>query len=150
MYLFNSKSRLNCENEEEQLQHENEINSFFSKLSSLPDYECALLRKYQDKYHAKLPQRVIPTTLHQISEDLDGEDLKNGIDIVIDNEYFIIVAYGSGYTTKNGESGMDTVALKILPYNDDRDFLNITAAILNGNSVTVAKEQFETSPHLFS
>ena len=102
MYLYNTKSRLNCENEEEQSQHENEINSFFSKLASLPDYECAVLRKYQDKYHENIPQRVIPTTLHQISEDLEGEDLKNGIDIVIDDEYFILVAYGSGYTAKNG------------------------------------------------
>ena len=150
MYLYNNRSRLNCETEEDQLQHENEINSFFSKLASLPDYECAMLRKYQDKYHKSIPQRVIPTTLHQIAEDLEGEDLKNGIDIVIDDEFFVIVAYGSGYIAKSGESGMDTVALKILPYNEDREFLDITSAIVNGNDVTVAKEQFETSPRLFS
>ena len=150
MYLYNSKSRLYCKTEEEELQHENEINFFFSKLTTLPDYECALLRKYQDKYHENIPQKVIPTTLHQILEDLEGEDLKNGIDIVIDDEYFIVVAYGSGYTANNGECGIDTVALKIIPYNDNRDFLNITSAIIDGNCVTVAKEQFDASSHLFS
>mgnify|MGYP007128339739 CR=1 FL=1 len=50
--LLNSKSILNC-NEEEEKEHNNEIEEISKMIYSLPNYDCAIIIKYVDKANEK-------------------------------------------------------------------------------------------------
>ena len=58
--LLNSKSILNC-NEEEEKEHNNEIEEISKMIYSLPNYDCAIIIKYVDKAKEKreLPQHPL-------------------------------------------------------------------------------------------
>lgn len=54
--LLNSKSILNC-NEEEEKEHNNEIEEISKMIYSLPNYDCAIIIKYVDKANEKEKRR---------------------------------------------------------------------------------------------
>lgn len=133
-----------CASEEDAVQHEQEVIDFFNKLSFLPDYECAVQKQWQDFAHSNVPAKIIPSTLHQLSDEIfEGMDTKNGVDIFADGEYLVIAVYGSSYTSSDGRTGMNTIALKILPYDEERNFLNVADYIQFDMPVSTATVQFQ-------
>ena len=107
--LLNSKSILNC-NEEEEKEHNNEIEEISKMIYSLPNYDCAIIIKYVDKANEK--RKYI--------------DIKNGIDLVIeDNNIFSIHAYGQCYKLKDDFHFVET-NIYIMPYDENRDFIDIS------------------------
>lgn len=56
-------------------------------------------------------------------------DIKNGIDLFVGNKKeFIIRTYGSMYD-KDGEINFNSTFITILPYDNDKNFINITKYI---------------------
>ena len=144
MYLLNSKSVLDCETEEEVEIHNQEITNIFEKLYSLENYDCAVLCKYQDNAHKNLKMRVESIKLHDIEEVYQWGDFKNGVDLSIDDEYLVLVAYGQSYQIRGEENWHIVVeAFKILPYDDNRSFLNVVDYVKNGWDVIEAINQFD-------
>lgn len=139
MKLLNSKNIYKCNEEEVEL-HNDEIFEFIEKLSDLDNYECAILAKYQDKVNKDKPTKILNLDLYNLKEVFEMFDCKNGVDLFLDEEYFVLLLYGQMYTY-NFENYMLTLALKILPYNENRDFLDITQFILKNEVVKIASNQ---------
>ena len=146
MILLNTRSIMDCDTEEEIELHNQETITFIEKLSKLKDYECAVLCKYQDKAHKDVPMKIESTSLHYIDEVWQWGDFKNGVDLLADEtlEYLVFVTYGQSYQLKSNNSWHTVVeAFKILPYDENRNFLNVVDYCINNKPVVIAKNQYE-------
>lgn len=124
MKLLNSKSIIDCD-ENEELLHSMEIENIFNSINQYDDYECAVLKKYQDFAHKDKEMEVLSCNLKEIADLLSVFDTKNGIDVLIDDEgFYVFVLYGQSYVTQSGNS-LVTVALKVMPYDKNRNFINL-------------------------
>ena len=123
--LLNSKSILNC-NEEEEKEHNNEIEEISKMIYSLPNYDCAIIIKYVDKANEKRKEEILSCNMHDYLDMLEYIDIKNGIDLVIeDNNIFSIHAYGQCYKLKDDFHFVET-NIYIMPYDENRDFIDIS------------------------
>lgn len=136
---------MECKTEEEIERHEKEVIAFFEKIQELNDYNCAVLCKYQDIGHRHKKMRIEGINLHDLDTVLERADIKNGIDIFADEkeEYIVIIAYGQSYTMQ-GENHFVVEAYKVLPYDDNKMFINIVDSILNRGEDHIAVNQFES------
>ena len=123
--LLNSKSILNC-NEEEEKEHNNEIEEISKMIYSLPNYDCAIIIKYVDKANEKREEEILSCNMHDYLDMLEYIDIKNGIDLVIeDNNIFSIHSYGQCYKLKDDFHFVET-NIYIMPYDENRDFIDIS------------------------
>lgn len=60
----------------------------------------------------------------ELLEYLGTRDIKNGIDLYTDEEYFIFLLYGQGYTANKGEYHMVVEAIRVMPYLN-KEFYNV-------------------------
>lgn len=143
MYLINTLPVKECVTEKEYEDHNQEILTVIERLRTLPNYDCAVLYQRQDLIAANEKTRVISIGLHEIDELIEMSDTKHGVDLVADNEleYLIIVTYGQSYSLE-GQNHLVSAAYKILPYDNNRNFLNVVEFI-RGGTVAKAKNQFE-------
>ncbi len=124
MELLNSKSILDC-NEIEEIKHNEEVESLIEDIKNIGNYDCAILAKYQDDAHKNKEQEIIPSSLDEIDDVIERFDIKNGIDIYLSEDgYYVLLLIGSGYQL-NEEYHMVQVALKIMPYDKERNFIKI-------------------------
>lgn len=123
MKLINSKSIIDCDEQEEKI-HADEINNVLELLHSKGNYDCAVLKKYQDEGHKHIEMEILHSNLYNISDVIEDCDLKNGVDVCIDEEgYYVFIVYGQIYEL--GEKyHMVTTALKIMPYDENREFIS--------------------------
>ena len=140
--LINNKSILQC-NGIEKTKHKNEIFSFFDKMSEIKEFKCALLCQHQDFLHKNENTIIKHCFMDQIIEEIRSFDTYNGIDIFVDNyNYFIILTYGHNYSFK-GKDDVVRVAIKILPFNQAGDFLDISQFVFFNGNVKISKQQFK-------
>ncbi len=122
MKLINSKSIIDCDEQEEKI-HAEEINNVLELLSSKGNYDCAVLKKYQDVGHKHIEMEILHSNLYNISKVIENCDFKNGVDVCIDEEgYYVFVVYGQIYELEN-KHHMMTTALKIMPFDENRKFI---------------------------
>ena len=76
MQLLNEKLMLEC-NEQEELQHQEEIEKIALTLYKLPNINCALV--ITDSRHKE--PRIEICKMHDIFEELEYFDITNGVDI---------------------------------------------------------------------
>lgn len=146
MILLNSKSIRECKTDQEIDSHNKEIIDIINKLNDLDDFDCAVLCKYQDKGHKELPMKIEATTLHSLSDIFEWGDCKNGCDIMVDDggEYLVIVTLGQSYQMKGEEHWYTVVeAFKVLPYDQNKNFLNIINYVMFSGKLEYARNQFE-------
>lgn len=124
MKLINSKSIIDCDLQEEKI-HAEEINKVIKQLSSKENYNCAVLKKFQDDGHKHIEMEILHCSLCNIYEVIESCDFKNGIDVCIsDDGYYVFVLYGQIYELEN-KHYMMTTALKIMPYDQNRKFIKL-------------------------
>lgn len=121
--MINSKSIFDCTEKEEE-NHSKEIINFFKKLQKYPNYDCAAIFKYFDPAHKNSDPIIRECNLHECMEMIEYTDTKNGIDLMIVEEYLTIVAYGSTYQYQ-GNDHIVQVGIQIRPYDSDRNFINL-------------------------
>jgi len=114
MILLNTKSILQCDEEETEI-HNNEIEMLFEQhLSSNPNL-CQVTISYLDPHQKETKSettQVINT--YELENIIQNYDIKNGLDIFQDtNNYDIILKlYGQGYCYKY-ENNLTTTQLRI-------------------------------------
>lgn len=121
MELLNSKSILECD-EDEELQHNQEIDSFIEYIYKLENYDCALMINRQDKEDEK--EIIKNCKLHQILNSIEYVDIKIGVDLYIDNGFAVFVCYGQRYIL-NGKRGIVTNIIQVLPYDSEQNFVKL-------------------------
>lgn len=135
LILLNTQSCLYCNDLEK---HNEEITNIFEKIYTFEDYNCVLLCKYQDPAHQNLEQRIESCKFSEILDFISTRDLKNGIDVMADKDYLILILYGQGYRI-NDSNYLITEAIRIMPFNKNRSFINILP-ILNNNAPKLVDE----------
>lgn len=130
MRLLNTKSILDC-NELEEEKHNQENQDLLSKLSNYPNYDCAAIIKYFDEANKDKEPIIKSCNLHNCDEMINYIDSKNGVDIVIVEDYLTFIVYGQGYFIDNISYQTQT-GIQIRPYDSKRDFifLNISKDIV--------------------
>lgn len=123
MLLLNTKTVLNCDEVEYEI-HSEEILKVIDFLSNQKYLDCAILYKYQDIVHKDQDQKVLSSTLDNLMDIFEMFDLKNGVDVYYEDGFYIFIIYGQNYSF-NGEDYLVTVALKILPFDDNRNFMKL-------------------------
>lgn len=128
MKLLNTKSILDCEEEELEL-HDLEVNKVLDHIYSLENYDCAVIFKYVDEAHKDKEDVIKSCELHDFMEMIEYADFKNGFDFAVDdNGVFVVVAYGQGYEL-NGNYHLIETHIHVMPYDENREFLNITCLL---------------------
>lgn len=137
MNLLNSHS---CLENIDLIEHNNEILEIINLLEGYYDYDCALVCKFQDELNKKLKQQIHACKISELTEFLSTRDIKNGIDIYLENECLIFLLYGQGYELKKGADNLVIEAVKVLPYDNNKNFINIVP-LLFGDSPKIMKER---------
>ena len=103
MILLNTKSILQCDEEETEI-HNNEIEMLFEQhLSSNPNL-CQVTISYLDPHQKETKSETTQViNLYELDDFIQKYDIKNGMDILLDtNNYDIILhLYGQGYWFNN-------------------------------------------------
>lgn len=127
--MLNKHSCLECCEINE---HNKEIMKAMDKLLSVRDFNCALICKYQDPIHSSIPQSIESCNLSDIINFLNTRDIKNGVDLLHDSNFLIFVLYGQSYSLKSDNKIYYVEeAIKVMPYNESRDFINIIPILNN-------------------
>ena len=142
MLMLNEKSCIECD-EFEFNKHSEEIDELMERLTELEDYDCVVLHKYIDLAHKDKEMKVIDSSLWNIYELVEYADFKNGVDILIDDEGFLnLSVYGQSYKMDGNDYFINSI-FKIIPRDEDWNFLNISDFILNGKEVKFSEKQLD-------
>ena len=140
MIMLNKKSCINCD-EIDLVKHNEEINKILKELRKLDNYDCVVLHKYQDIAHRNKDLQVININLWEIYELVEFADFKNGADFLIDDEGFLnLSVYGQTYKL-GGERHFINAIFKIIPHDENFNFLNISDFILEGKPIRFSDKQ---------
>jgi hypothetical protein len=141
MKILNSKSILKCD-EYEEIEHNNELMEIGERISDLKDFDCAVLKKYQDEYSKNKDMEILHIKLWDIFDLAEYVDCKNGADLHLDNDGFLNMSvYGQIYKYRD-EFHIKHCAFKIMPYDGHGNFLNIGDYVLGKGPVKISKETF--------
>ena len=114
MILLNTKSILQCDEEETEI-HNNEIEMLFNQhLSSNPNL-CKITTTYLNSYQKDTkPETSQVINIYELNDFIQKYDIKNGLDVFQDtNNYDIILKlYGQGYWYNN-DANLVTTQLRI-------------------------------------
>ena len=114
MILLNTKSILQCDEEETEI-HNNEIEMLFEQhLSSNPNL-CQVTISYLDPHQKETKTETSQViNIYELDDFIQKYDIKNGLDVFQDtNNYDIILKlYGQGYYYKH-ENHLTTTQLRI-------------------------------------
>lgn len=123
MKLLNSKSIIDCTEAEEEM-HNTEISTILENLLNYPNYDCAVLVKQLDKAHKNEKTVVNHCKLYNCAETIEMVDSKNGVDIVLSDDYLTFIVYGQTYTMDN-EYHLLKTGIQIRPYNEEKNFIKL-------------------------
>ena len=142
MLMLNTKSSIDCD-ETEFDKHSEEIEEVMEKLMKLENFDCIVLQKYIDPANKYKEMQVIDSNLWDIYELAEYADLKNGVDILLDDEGFLnLSVYGQGYKMGNKDYLVNSV-FKIIPRDEEWNFLDISDFIIKGGPVKLSEKQLE-------
>ena len=142
MLMLNEKSCIGCD-EFEFEKHGKEIEELMEKLMKLEDYDCVVFHKYLDLAHKDKEMKVIDSNLWNIYELVEYADFKNGVDILIDDEGFLnLSVYGQSYKMDGNDYFINSI-FKIIPRDEDWNFLNISDFLLDGKDVKFSEKQLD-------
>ena len=123
MKLLNSKSILDCDENEEEI-HNQETNTFLELLTLNDNYDCAVLIKSFDEAHKNEEPIIKSCKLYGCQEMLEYVDIKNGVDVANVDGYFTFIAYGQ-CSSLNDVKHMVTQGIQIRPYDEKREFITL-------------------------
>lgn len=147
--LLNSKSILDC-NEEEWEIHNQEIFDIVGRVQVVPDYDCAMVCKFQDRANCHQKQEIRQCSLREILSVTEAFDCRNGMDLYLDEDsYLCMMLYGQSYEM-DGQFCMVTLAVKVMPYDDNRNFVDISGVLLGDDLQKVAEEQYNHDINMMS
>lgn len=109
MILLNTKSILQCDEEETEL-HFKEIEVLFEKLSTdnnIYNVEVTYLDPYQKEHK---PTKIVQMKISELEDFIQNFDIKNGADIYNDQKNIVIKLYGQTYQYK-GKDCINTIQL---------------------------------------
>lgn len=115
MFPLNTKSILNC-NEEETEIHNKEIEMMFNQHLSANPNLCKVTTTYLDSRQKETkPETSQVINIYELDDFIQKYDIKNGLDVFVDtNNYDIILKlYGQGYYYKY-ENHLTTTQLRII------------------------------------
>lgn len=140
MLMLNEKSSIDCD-ELEFEKHSEEIEELMEKLIKLEDYDCVVLHKYIDLAHKDKEMKVIDSNLWDIYELVEYADFKNGVDILLDDEGFLnLSVYGQTYKVVGKDHFVNSI-FKIIPRDEEYNFLDISDFILEGKPIKLSEKQ---------
>ena len=86
---------------------------------------------------------MLSINLHDIDVVYQWGDFKNGVDLLVDDneEYFVLLTHGQSYEMA-GEYYSVAEAFMVLPYNEEKHFLNVVSYVFDGEPVKTALNQF--------
>lgn len=123
--LLTTKSILDCNEYDEEL-HSEEIQEIMDRLFDLPNYNCAVIYRYIDIAHKGKEDVIKGCKLHDCFEMIEYADIKNGIDLMLNDDGLLtFIAHGQGYTY-NDEYGLVTTAIVIMPYDENKNSIDIS------------------------
>ena len=121
MDLLNSKTILDCDEKEEEI-HNEEIERFLKLILNLPNYECAMIFKREDLNNQK--EIIKACMFHEVLDNIDYVDIKNGVDLFVEDGILHIYCYGQHYTIDQTNK-LVLNNIQVLPYNENREFLDL-------------------------
>lgn len=114
MKTLNSKSILQCKNEEEETIHSEENNQIFEQINNSPNYNCTVTIKFIDEANKDRNPIRIKTRLHDIEKIIEeSTDFTNGVDIFEDNGKLLFVVHGR-FFTKDGIHGIEETHVEVV------------------------------------
>ena len=123
MKLLNTKSILECNEDEEEV-HNQETNNFLELLMQKDNHDCTVLIKSFDEAHKNEEPIIKSCKLYDCQEMLKYVDIKNGVDVANVDGYFTFITYGQCYSL-NGIQYMVTQGIQIRPYDEKREFITL-------------------------
>ena len=98
MKALNKISILDCD-EAQHVNHMKEIENIFEKIYSIKNYDCLYTVEYVDEYHRNHRDKYITNDdLQSLNDILEITDLKNGMDVFIDEKNLVFLVHGQGYS----------------------------------------------------
>ncbi len=141
-FLLNSKSILECVKEEETFEHVLEINKIMNTIIKKYDFPCALLCKYQDEYNKHIFTQIKRCNLSEVKNKINDFYSTNGFDLYLDYDgYLNFMIYGENYIYKE-KLVTKTLAIKILPYDEKNNFIDLSDFILRKGKPKESRQQF--------
>ena len=114
MILLNTKSILQCDEEETEI-HNKEVEIFFDNNFSTNPYLCEVETTYLDVHQKENKFKTLQViNAYELEDLIQSYDIKNGLDIFLDenNCDIILKLYGQGYYYKH-ENHLTTTQLRI-------------------------------------
>ena len=144
MKILNTHSCLECEDDIQLENHHIECSNILNKILDVDDYDCALICKYQDICNQNKKQIIMNCMLSEIQDKFQYFDIKNGLDMFLDDDnYIVFLLYGKEYLY-DGIYNLTTIAIKVLPYNKERLFLDISNIVLKKEQrAIISNNQFD-------
>lgn len=113
--------------------HDKLFEKYYDRIYELENYECEFTVQFVDDFHKKhYDKDVFLGKLKDISDVLDLQDYKNGVDILIDGrKNLVFMVYGQGYEY-NGKYSLVTTKIRIRAKDAENRKIDFDVA-LNGN-----------------
>ena len=114
MILLNTKSILQCDEEETEI-HNKEVESFFNNNFSTNPYLCEVETTYLDVHQKENKFKTLQViNAYELEDLIQSYDIKNGLDIFLDanNCDIILKLYGQVYWYNN-DANLVTTQLRI-------------------------------------
>ena len=138
---INTKSILDC-SDEEIATHNKENEEILGRIGSIPNYQCLMVCKYQDVLNNNQKMEIRHQFLADVYEVEEIFGLYNGVDLFIDEDnYLCMMIYGDSYVYEE-ESCIVTLSVTILPFDENHNFIDLSAVLLNSGGLKIAEEQF--------
>ena len=123
MKLLNKKSIIDC-NDTEQVIHNHEIDKILNRLRCYQDFECAAIFKNFDEANKEKEPVIKQCSLYNCLDMVQYADTKNGIDLVLVENFLTFICYGQEYSMEDGVH-IKTTGIQIRPYGHDREFVTL-------------------------
>lgn len=104
MELLHNKSIIECD-EVEELTHHKEIEKIMDAIGSMKNYNVEIVQYRLDFIAKHLKPRVFDYKLHDLQDLIETFDIKNGIDVLLENEQIVFEMYGQGYKVTDEVTG---------------------------------------------
>lgn len=123
MKLLNKKSIIDC-NDTEQVIHNHEIDKILNRLRYYQDFECAAIFKNFDETNKEKEPVIKQCNLYNCLDMVQYADTKNGIDLVLVENFLTFICYRQEYSMEDGVH-IKTTGIQIRPYGHDREFVTL-------------------------
>ena len=108
--------------------HDQEFENLMDQVFELPNYKVDLDVTFLDEYHKEHNYPLFyESFLHNVFDFMESRDIKNGIDMYLDEEQnLFFVAYGQGYHA-NGKDGTITTKVLVKAFDEDGKIVPMTS-----------------------